>query len=116
VTDNPSVESIPGADDLQVEIQHPDATTAVVLVAGEVDPYTAVALEQSLVDASGDGVTSLVVDLAGVEFMDSSGLRVVLSAHEVMAARGVRFTLRNLSDPVRRLLEITDLLTRLDVE
>lgn len=106
----------PGSSDLQLDIDQVDDTTVVIAVSGEIDPYSAASLEQAVQSAASNGVQHLTLNLAGVTFMDSSGLRVVLSADEVMTAQGVKFTLTDLSDPVRRLLEITDLLDRLDVE
>lgn len=100
---------------LTVEVQ-PDDSDVIIVVAGELDPHTAPRFEDALREALGAEPGRVVLELSGVTFMDSSGLRVVLAAHEDLAARGIQVVLRSPSDPVRRLLEITDLLTRLDVE
>lgn len=49
----------------------------------------------------------LVVECGAIEFIDSSGLRVLLEANERAARDGVAFVLRAPSTVVRRLLTIT---------
>lgn len=92
---------------------------AVVSVVGEIDPHTAGTLTEAL-DAltSGDEAPPerVVLDLSGVTFVDSSGLRVLLTASERMAEKQITFTLRSPSEAVHRLLEITKLLDHLGVE
>jgi anti-anti-sigma factor len=90
---------------------------ATVVLAGELDPHSADSLAEALHELGADGsVDRVVVDLAAVGFIDSSGLRVLLSADEALAGGGSKLVLRAPSDAVRRLLEITDLLDRLEIE
>lgn len=95
---------------------------AVVRLAGELDPHSADALADALdglapgEGGAGGGLERVVLDLSGIEFIDSSGLRVVLAARERLAAEGAALVLRAPSEAVHRLLEITDLLDRLDIE
>lgn len=108
VTDNDPILS------LDVRIDGPVAT---VVLAGELDPHSADSLAEALHELGvDDAVDRVVVDLAGVGFIDSSGLRVLLSADEALGAAGSKLVLRAPSDAVRRLLEITDLLDRLEIE
>ncbi len=51
---------------------------AVIQVGGEIDVYTAPKLRECLVDLVGSGNYHLVVDLGGVEFLDSTGLGVLV--------------------------------------
>jgi anti-anti-sigma factor len=108
VTDNDPILSI------DVSTQ---ADEAVVLLAGELDPHSADSLAETLHElGSDDGMRRVVLDLSGVSFIDSSGLRVLLSADEELAAGGAKLVLRSPSEAVHRLLEITDLLERLEIE
>jgi anti-sigma B factor antagonist len=55
------------------------ADTHVVTVGGDLDVYTAPQLKAALDDAGGDGRT-VVLDLTGVHFIDSTALGVLVSA------------------------------------
>ncbi len=87
-----------------------DVDGALVL-RGEIDSYTAPDLANRL---SGDPPVD-VLDLAGVTFIDSSGLRVLVETHQARADAGSRLVLRTPSASVQRLLEISGLAGHLDV-
>ncbi len=85
------------------------ATTTITLV-GELDPATAPLLDQEVQRVLGDtSVERVVLDLAGLTFLDSSGLRVFVTARESLAARGGELALRSPSANTQRLLDITGL-------
>lgn len=65
--------------DLEISSASVGALT-VVAVAGEVDVYTAPALDEVLSAAIAEGRADLVVDLSGVSFLDSTGLGVLVKA------------------------------------
>ena len=88
---------------LTVEVASQGEEVVLVLV-GELDPHTAPILRSSVDDAVSDATTTLVLDVAGLQFIDSSGLRVIISAHKVMADKGGRLVLRAPTDNTRRLL------------
>jgi len=52
----------------------------VVVVGGEIDVYTAPKLREQLIDLVSSGQYHLVVDMEGVEFLDSTGLGVLVGA------------------------------------
>ena len=72
-----------------------EANSTVVEVNGSVDALTAPELSQVLTSEIAAGHARLVVDLAGVEFMSSAGLRTLLGA--VKEARSNRGDLRIIS-------------------
>jgi len=82
-------------------------------VSGDLDVATGPDLEVRLAQASvlhrGDGI---VLDLAGVEFIDCAGLRPIVRAHNRLPGQ---FCLRGLPPRVRRLLELTALTPTLRV-
>lgn len=88
--------------------------TTVVRVCGELDIETAPVLRSHVLDLVRAG-RPVVLDLAELGFIDSSGLQVLLSSHRRAQLVGVSFALRSLTRQVRRLLELTDLLTHFDV-
>jgi anti-anti-sigma factor len=87
-----------------------DVDGALVLT-GEIDSYTAPALAERL---NADPPAE-VVDVAGVTFIDSSGLRILVEVHQQRVAAGSRLVLRSPSAAVQRLLEISGLAGHLDV-
>jgi len=99
---------------LTVEVAAQGDEVVLVLV-GELDPHTAPILRSSVDDAVSDVTTTLVLDVAGLQFIDSSGLRVIISAHKVMADKGGRLVLRAPTDNTRRLLDITGLAEHVDL-
>ena len=84
-------------------------STYVVSVTGEVDSYTAPALERELEWVLGDGARNAVVDLAGVGFIDSTGLRVLLKALPRFTTRGGKLVVVSDDRRVLRTFEITGL-------
>lgn len=55
---------------------------SVISVSGEIDLVTAPALEQSIGAVLADSPTALVIDLSGVEFLGSVGLKILASTYE----------------------------------
>jgi len=82
-----------------------------LVLQGEIDSYTAPELAERLATVP----PVEVVDVAGVTFIDSSGLRTLVEAHQARTADGTRLLLRAPSAAVQRLLEISGLAGHLDV-
>jgi anti-sigma B factor antagonist len=95
-------------NDLRVTTRADHGAT-VVVVEGDVDAATAKQLEGELLTAllGVSAQTDLVVDLAGVPFMDSSGLRVLIDAVKSCRNLGATLIVRNPSGTVGQLLDIT---------
>lgn len=85
-----------------------DGDRRVVAFSGEFDIATAPLGEQAL---TGDVD---VLDLSGLEFMDSSGVKVLLRACN--ARDGARLVVRGVRHSVRRILEMTGVCDLLDFE
>jgi anti-anti-sigma factor len=77
-----------------------------VTVAGEVDLGTAPQLAEVLAQFT---TGSVVLDLAGVSFLDSSGLNALVAAHRHIERRHERLTIQGAGPAVRRVLELTGL-------
>ena len=65
--------------ELDVTVRQESGCT-VVAVAGEVDVYTAPTLDEALSATIAEGNTCVVVDLTAVDFLDSTGLSVLVKA------------------------------------
>ncbi len=87
------------------------ATTLTLVLAGEIDSYTAPELADLL--AKHQDVDA--VDLRDVTFIDSSGLRVIVEAHQRRAEEERVLVLRSPSQAVQRLLEISGVAGHLTV-
>lgn len=90
-----------------------DGATTTMTVVGEIDVNTCGQLQDALVAAIGQHVA---LDLTGVGFIDSSGLRSVISGQRQITEAGGSLKIVALSSPARRLLEITGLLELFGVE
>ena len=89
-----------------------DGSKLTIAVSGRVDTTTATELEKTVLENTG-GVTELVLDLKGMSYISSAGLRVLLKAEKVMKAQG-RMTLINVNNDVMEILDMTgfsDILT-----
>jgi anti-sigma B factor antagonist len=86
--------------------------TAIVRVEGELDLATAPLLDEKLAEAESGGATSVLLDLDRVEFMDSTGLQVLL-ARVILNGDGKRFALTAGSPQVQRLFRVAGVLDRL---
>ncbi len=74
-----------------------------------------VALRQSVIDALDAGSKSLLIDLAEVTTIDSSGIGELVSAYTTVTNRGGKLRLLNLPPKVQDILQITQLVTVFDV-
>lgn len=86
-----------------------DGMSVCLRLDGEVDASTSHLVEDALSPAFDPRCTSLVVDLADVSFMDSSGLRVLVVARNALDDRGAEMVIAGDNDQLRRLFEISGL-------
>ncbi|MBX3287395.1 MAG: STAS domain-containing protein [Acidimicrobiales bacterium] len=75
---------------------------------GELDAASAATLGDALAQAREQAGT-VVLDLAGLTFIDSSGLRVVAAEHVAAGESGSAFRIVGATDRVRRIFEMTGL-------
>ncbi len=76
---------------------------------GEVDIYTAGKLREAVNDAVEEGQYRIAVDLAEMEFMDSSGLGVLIAALKRLKENEGELLLVSPRDQMRRILKLTGL-------
>jgi anti-sigma B factor antagonist len=92
-----------------------NGTVAIVSPSGELDLSGAGLLEAELERLERDpGLAAVVLDLRGLEFMDSTGLRLVILADQRARAAGRRLALVHGPDAVRRVFDVTQMTDRLD--
>jgi anti-sigma B factor antagonist len=79
----------------------------VIAASGPIDLATSRTLSGRLGEAAGQAGETVVLDLSGVTFMDSTGLGVVMKAHSRLHRQGRRFVVVAPPGPVLDLLELT---------
>jgi anti-sigma B factor antagonist len=93
---------------LTVEVLNEDGVV-VLVVRGELDVYSAPALDAAVDEVVQDGARSLVIDLGDVGFIDSSGLRSMIRARKQAGSSSDAVRIRNPQPATVRLLDITGL-------
>ena len=81
-------------------------------VSGRLDTTTAPSLETAVMEIVGE-CESLVLDLAGLEYISSAGLRVILKTQKVMMTKG-GMKVQHVNETIMEIFEITgfsDILT-----
>jgi anti-sigma B factor antagonist len=91
-----------------VTVQHVEGRV-VVLLAGELDLATAPRLRDHLALFSESGQNEITLDLADLDFIDSTGLSVLVMAYTRAQASGGGMAIRNPPAAVMRIFEITGL-------
>jgi anti-sigma B factor antagonist len=90
-------------------------STAWVRPAGDLDLDTVHSVESKLAELREEGYRSLVLDLRGLTFMDSTGLRLVIRWHTSARHHGFRFAVVPGTDSVQRVFELTGMDAHLTV-
>jgi anti-sigma B factor antagonist len=94
--------------DLGVEVSKQDGS-AVLTVTGEIDVATAPRLREHVVKLVGEGETRIVVDMEGVEFIDSTGLGALVGALKRIRTQGGELAIVCSRPRLLKVFEITGL-------
>ncbi len=86
-----------------------DGTSATLSITGEVDVANSPELREALYALIDQGITNVSIDVAGMEFIDSSGLGVFVSALKRIRERSGDLILRSLQPATRRVFDVTGL-------
>jgi anti-sigma B factor antagonist len=87
-----------------------DGRIEVFGLRGSLDIATAKSLRDAMIEAGTSGDRDVVVDLRGVEFIDSTGLGALIGAHKRVAEHHRMLRLVTNDGPIERLLNITGLI------
>lgn len=90
---------------LTVTVRTVNGKHAEIVAKGEIDASTQDELRVQLLDVVGDGATDIVIDMAGVTFLDSSGLRGLIEAIQ----KGAALTLKHLTPAVKLVFDIVQI-------
>lgn len=110
-------ESAPRGPLPRLEIQRSVDSRGIELkLTGELDLETTPELDEQLQELNGGHPGRLLVDLSGVEFMDSTGLAAILRAQQSAVSKGHTLSLRRATGQVQRLFDLTGMTQRLTFE
>lgn len=89
----------------------------IVRIDGELDLHTSPVLQERVTAAFAESpqLRALVVVLSNVAFIDSSGLGALLACYRDLSAMGKRFVLANPQTAVRKVLQLSGIINRIDV-
>jgi anti-anti-sigma factor len=87
----------------------PDDGTPVVALKGELDLVSRELVQTRLTELTEAGPPRLVLDLTSLTFVDSSGLNVFATIHRRMLRYGGILEAKHMSEPVRKVMEISGL-------
>ena len=91
-----------------------NGTALEIALEGRLDTMTAPELEAELSQSLG-GADSLVLDFSKLDYISSAGLRVLLSAHKAMSARG-GMKVTHVNEIVQEVFEVTGFADILTIE
>lgn len=90
-----------------------EENTCILTVEGRLDTLTAPEFDKA-VEEHLDGCEKMVIDMAGVDYISSAGIRSVLKAHHTVG--GDNFVLRSLSKNAREIFRMTGFEKALNIE
>jgi anti-sigma B factor antagonist len=99
---------------LDVRTEDRDGLVRMALV-GELDLSSVAKVQEELRRIEADAPATLVVDLSKLTFLDSTGLRCIVTADERARAEGRRIVIVRGPDAVQRVFAITRLEERLEI-
>jgi anti-sigma B factor antagonist len=96
------------SDSLDFEVRGPSPDGQVVIdLRGEVDVYNAPRLRNELARVVQEGGLDIVLDVEGLDFVDVTGLGVIIAAAKRIGDAGGHVTLRAPTRAVRRIVDLT---------
>ena len=92
---------------LGTEIQMDAPQYVHVTLEGELDTSNVAQLYEELAELTRQGVRHITIDLAGLEFVDSTGLSALIAAHKRAASQGGELILHSPGRDIQRQFEMT---------
>ncbi|MDR0584170.1 MAG: STAS domain-containing protein [Treponema sp.] len=89
-----------------IQSERLDRTSLVLFLSGRLDTATAPQFERK-VKQVGDDITELTIDLLGLTYISSMGLRVLLQTQKALNESGRKLIIRNMNESIREVFEMT---------
>lgn len=95
--------------------QNLEGSKLTIKLEGKLDTTTAPELKEAL-DSALDGATELVMDISDLIYISSAGLRVLLSTHKIMSAKGGSMVITGANETVMEIFDMTGFSDFLNIE
>ncbi len=87
-----------------------DSKTLTVCLAGELDQHMAEKIRNTIdSEILKSGAGTLVFDMSGIPFMDSSGIGMLIGRYKLMKRMGGQVEVTGMKEPVRRIFRMSGL-------
>ncbi|MCL2564826.1 MAG: anti-sigma factor antagonist [Defluviitaleaceae bacterium] len=84
--------------------------TMIVVPIGDIDHHTSIALREKIdKEAVRENIKNILFDFSNVEFMDSSGIGLIIGRYKLMSANNGITAVCHISDSLRRIFDISGL-------
>lgn len=90
---------------LEIQPNH-QPTYSVLTLKGRLDVVTSPELDKALQETENNKQNSIIIDMAGVDYISSAGLRVLLSGTKRQTAKKKKLVLANLTGAVVEIIRI----------
>ena len=91
---------------LSIEIAPASNGNQRVALAGRLDTHTYGDLDQQLAPVLGSTIQSLVLDLAGLDYISSAGVRSIFKARKALSARGGKVVVVNPKPQIQKVFDV----------
>ena len=91
-----------------------NGTELTLSLSGALDTENAPKLEE-VMNESLTGVTSLIIDLKDLNYISSSGLRLLLALRKQVATDGGKLQIRNISNDIRQVFMMTGFISLFEI-
>jgi len=92
--------------DLQIRIDPPRGDSQRVALSGRLDTHSYDELDRRLAPLLASDIRSLLLDLGGLEYISSAGIRSVFKARKALSARGGKVVVANLQPQIAKVFDI----------
>lgn len=99
---------------MEIKIENTGGRVVVSLM-GRLDTITVSELEQQVLPLLKEG-TDMLFDCNRLEYISSSGLRIILMVHKKLNASGGRLALSNIAQPIKLIFDMTGFTSLLNFE
>lgn len=97
------------ADEFQASLATLAGEISLVVVSGDLDLHTSERLRQAIDEATAVGADTVLLDLSGVSFVDSTALGVLVQRTKRLEGRGRTLAVVTNDPRTRRVFEVTGL-------